>query len=164
MKNMETIRLFGDVNMTVDEVCKKTIQEVNTSLSMLTDDLISAAEHDTETKKEFIAYMKGAAFIFYHIAQRKGAQYGTPSIISTTQQAIEHLIKLLPFMAGDEKVEHLLLMNWLNELRRYKNEEIIKIPDDYYTDEDICNAIDEIKSRLHAEEHDNFNNSTLINF
>lgn len=162
MYDMETIRLFGDVNMTVNEVCKKTIQEVQTSLSMLTDDLIAAAEHDTETRKEFIAYMKGAAFIFYHIAQRKGTQYGTPSIINTTEQALVHLIKLLPFMEKDEKVEHLILMGWLNELREYKGEAKIEIPTEYMSDECILQAIKEFNARRSIEEHQSITNNKMI--
>lgn len=149
----------------VKQIIRDTIKQNNQSLSILTDDLIATAEKSTRTRKEYIAFMKGAAFIFYRIAQRENRQhYGTPSSISTPQEAIEHCIKLMPFMAGDEKVEHLYVIQWLNELLQFKGKETIKLPHEYFTDEEISAAINEFKNRRHADAHDNFDNETLITF
>ena len=71
----------------------------------------------------------GAAFVFKCIAKRNDpTRYGTPSTISTIQSAIQHCIKLLPFMEETEKIEHIKLINWLNELLVQKGENEVKIP------------------------------------
>lgn len=149
----------------VKQIIQDTIKQNNQSLSLLTDDLITTAEQSTKTREEYMAFMKGAAFIFYHMAQRESQQhYGIQSSISKPEDAIEHCIKLMPFMAGDEKVEHLYVIQWLNELLQFKGKEAIKLPDEYFTDKEISAAINEFKNRKHADAHDNFESKTLITF
>lgn len=161
---IESIYEMGK-EFSVKQIIQDTIKQNNQSLSLLTDDLIENAEKSTNTREEYIAFMKGAAFIFYNIAQRENKQhYGTPSNISTPEEAIKHCIKLMPFMAGDEKIEHLYVIQWLNELLQFKNKETIKLPHEYFTDEEINAAINEFKDRMHANAHDNFDNETLITF
>lgn len=149
----------------IKQIIRDTIRQNNQNLSLLTDDLIATAENSTKTREEYIAFMKGAAFIFYKIAQRENQQhYGTPNSISTPEEAIEHCIKLMPFMANDEKIEHLYVIQWLNDLLQFKGKETIKLPDEYFTDKEINAAISEFKNRRHADAHDNFESKTLITF
>lgn len=96
------------------------------------DDLITEAENATNTLEEYNAFMKGAAFVFKCIAKRNDpTRYGTPSTISTIQSAIQHCIKLLPFMEEHEKIEHIKLISWLNDLLVRKGENEVKIPEQF---------------------------------
>ena len=101
-------------------------------MSLICDDLITEAEKTTKTLEEYRAFMKGAAFVFKCVAKRNDpTKYGTPSTISTIQSAIQHCIKLLPFMEEAEKAEHIKLISWLNELLVQKGENKIKIPEQF---------------------------------
>ena len=81
------------------------------------DTLIAEAEKTTKTLEEYNAFMKCAAFVFRCVARRNDpTKYGTPGTISTIQSAIQHCIKLLPFMEETEKIEHIKLIGWLNDL------------------------------------------------
>lgn len=147
MGNTEFIA-FKDIN----SIIRDTIKEVNESMSLLCDDLIKEAEKCTTTKGEYNAFMKGAAFIFYNIAKRnKPQQYGTPSTINSIEDAIEHIIKLLPFMEESEKNEHLILIGWLNELLELKGRKTIKIPEQF----DVKETLDALNSRVHRHEDEN---------
>lgn len=60
---MDKISLFQNEKYLVDAVIQESIKETFTSLSCLCDELLAHAEHDTKTREECIAYLKGAAFI-----------------------------------------------------------------------------------------------------
>ena len=112
---MEVIQLQNELNL--QDVVKSTVDQYNKQMSLLTDDLISEAQKNSNTVNEYIAFMKGAAFFFRRMAKRSGNQYGTPTSINTIEGAIKHCIKLLPFMEESE-----------NQLRNMKlNSLIIKI-------------------------------------
>lgn len=154
---IETIYPMGGQEFNVRSVIKETIREINQNMSLLTEDLIKKVESETKTREEYIAFMKGAAFIFYRIAQREPkVKYDNSSPISSPREAIEHMHKLLPFMAGDEKIEHLKMISWFNELLEFRGEEQIPLPKEYLSDEEISAAINELNSRLHREEHERF--------
>ena len=129
---MENIGIYGIKDIDTHSLIQDTIKEVNTSMSLLCDTLVEEAERNTTTLEEYKAFMKGAAFVFRCIAKRNDpTRYGTPSTISTIQSAIQHCIKLMPFMEDSEKAEHIKLINWLNDLLEYRNEERIKIPEQF---------------------------------
>lgn len=129
---MENIGIYGIKDIDTYSLIQDTIKEVNTSMSLLCDTLVEEAERNTTTLEEYNAFMKGAAFVFRCVAKRNEPnKYGTPSTISTIQSAIKHCIKLMPFMEDSEKAEHIKLINWLNELLEYRNEETIKIPEQF---------------------------------
>ena len=126
---MENIGIYATKDIDINEIIKNTINEVNEGMSLMCDTLIAEAEKTTKTLQEYNAFMKGAAFIFRCVAKRNDPKrYGTPSTISTIQSAIQHCIKLLPFMEEMEKTEHIKLIGWLNELLVKKGEKEIKIP------------------------------------
>ena len=101
----------------LQETIRLTIAESFKSLSLLADSLIEQAKHDTKTRDEYIAYLEGAAFLFYRVCDRSDRNIEkVTSGISTPQDAINHCYDLLPFMTDAEKEEHLKLMKWLNEL------------------------------------------------
>ena len=129
MKNIENIGIYATRDVDINDVIRNTIKEVNESMSLICDDLITEAEKTTKTLEEYNAFMKGAAFVFKCVAKRNDpTKYGTPSTISTIQSAIQHCIKLLPFMEEAEKAEHIKLISWLNELLVQRGESKIKIP------------------------------------
>ena len=129
---MENIGIYAIKDIDINDIIKDTIKEVNESMSLICDDLITEAEKTTKTLEEYNAFMKGAAFIFRCVAKRNEPnKYGTPSTISTIQSAIKHCIKLMPFMEDSEKAEHIKLINWLNDLLEHRNEETIKIPEQF---------------------------------
>lgn len=126
---MENIGIYGIKEIDTHSLIQDTIKEVNTSMSLLCDTLVEEAERNTTTLEEYKAFMKGAAFVFRCVAKRNEPnKYGTPSTISTIQSAIQHCIKLLPFMEEMEKAEHIKLIGWLNELLVQKGENEVKIP------------------------------------
>ena len=126
---MENIGIYATKDIDINEIIKNTINEVNEGMSLMCDNLIMEAEKATNNLEEYNAFMKGAAFVFRCVAKRNDpTRYGTPSTISTIQSAIQHCIKLLPFMEETEKIEHIKLINWLNELLVQKGENEIKIP------------------------------------
>lgn len=132
MKNIENIGIYATRDVDINDVIRNTIKEVNESMSLICDDLITEAEKTTKTLEEYNAFMKGAAFVFRCVAKRNDpTKYGTPSTISTIQSAIQHCIKLLPFMEEAEKAEHIKLISWLNELLVQKGENKIKIPEQF---------------------------------
>ena len=129
---MENIGIYATKDIDINEIIKNTINEVNEGMSLICDNLVTEAERTTNTLEEYKAYMKGAAFVFRCVARRNDpTRYGTPNTISTIQSAIHHCIKLLPFMEDVEKVEHIKLIGWLNELLVQKGENTIKIPEQF---------------------------------
>ena len=148
--------IYATNEVEIKDIIREAIHETNTSMSLLTEDLIHKAESVTSTFEEYNAFMKGAAFIFFCIAKRNvPQQYGTPSSITTVESAIKHIIKLLPFMEESEKEEHLMLIQWLNELLCYRGEQPIKLPKQYLTEDDIAKSIEVLKSRTHRKEDEN---------
>lgn len=126
------IGIYTIKDIDINDIIRDTIKEVNEELSLLCDDLVKEAENTTNTLEEYKAFMKGAAFVFKCIAKRDDpSRYGTPSTISTIQSAIQHCIKLLPFMEEPEKIEHIKLIGWLNELLVQKGENEVKIPEQF---------------------------------
>lgn len=129
---MENIGIYATKDININDIIKDTIKEVNEGMSLMCDDLITEAENATNTLEEYNAFMKGAAFVFKCIAKRNDpTRYGTPSTISTIQSAIQHCIKLLPFMEEPEKIEHIKLISWLNDLLVRKGENEVKIPEQF---------------------------------
>ena len=129
---MENIGIYATKDVNINDIIKDTIKEVNEEMSLICDNLVMEAEKATNTIEEYNAFMKGAAFVFRCVAKRNDpTRYGTPSTISTIQSAIHHCIKLLPFMEDVEKVEHIKLIGWLNELLVQKGENTIKIPEQF---------------------------------
>ena len=129
---MENIGIYATKDININDIIKDTIKEVNEGMSLMCDNLITEAENATNTLEEYNAFMKGAAFVFKCIAKRNGpTRYGTPGTISTIQSAIQHCIKLLPFMEETEKIEHIKLIGWLNELLVQKGENKVKIPEQF---------------------------------
>lgn len=129
---MENIGIYATKDININDIIKDTIKEVNEGMSLMCDNLITEAENATNTLEEYNAFMKGAAFVFKCIAKRNDpTRYGTPSTISTIQSAIQHCIKLLPFMEETEKTEHIKLIGWLNELLVQKGENEVKIPEQF---------------------------------
>ena len=129
MTEMENIGIYATKDVDINDVIRDTIKEVNEGMSLMCDTLIAEAEKTTKTLEEYNAFMKGAAFIFRCVARRNDpTKYGTPGTISTIQSAIQHCIKLLPFMEETEKIEHIKLIGWLNELLVQRGESEIKIP------------------------------------
>lgn len=105
------------------------------SLSLLADNLISEAEKRTNTREEYIAFMKGAAYIFYRVCQRDDIQHASKiGELSTPEDAIKHCWQLFPFMTENEKVEHLRLIKWLNKLIEFEGREPIPTPMEYLND------------------------------
>lgn len=129
---MENIGIYAIKDININDIIKDTIKEVNEGMSLMCDNLITEAGNATNTLEEYNAFMKGAAFVFKCIAKRNDpTRYGTPSTISTIQSAIQHCIKLLPFMEETEKIEHIKLIGWLNELLVQKGENKVKIPEQF---------------------------------
>ena len=129
---MENIGIYAIKDIDINSIIRDTIKEVNTDISLLCDTLIKEAENNSNTLEEYKAFMKGAAFVFRCVAKRNNPnRYGTPETISTIESAIKHCIKLLPFMEEIEKIEHIKLINWLNELLVQKGENEIKIPEQF---------------------------------
>ena len=153
---MEVIQLQNELNL--QDVVKSTVDQYNKQMSLLTDDLISEAEKNSNTVNEYIAFMKGAAFFFRRMAKRSGNQYGTPTSINTIEGAIKHCIKLLPFMEESEKIEHLMLINWLNELLEFKGKPKIRIPSQYQSDKEIKESIKEYEAQQSNNKNIDYNN------
>lgn len=129
---MENIGIYATKDIDINDIIKDTIKEVNEGMSLMCDNLIVEAENATNTLEEYNAFMKGAAFVFKCIAKRNDpTRYGTPGTISTIHSAIQHCIKLLPFMEEMEKTEHIKLINWLNELLVLKGKNEVKIPEQF---------------------------------
>lgn len=115
------------------------------SLSLLADSLVSEAEKQTKTREEYIAFMKGAAFLFYRVCQRDDVRHAhKQGGLLTPEDAIRHCWSLFPFMTDIEREEHYRLINWLNKLLVYEGKDIIPIPDEYLKDEDIKNSLNAI--------------------
>ena len=148
---MEIFQLANQIDLKT--VVKETVKEIAEGVSILTDDLIISAENNTKTREEYIAYMKGAAFVFYRLAKRYSPYSGTPIRISTIEEAIQHCIKLLPFMERDEKIEHMYLIQWLNKLLKIETGKEITYPKEYLTDNEIREAYDEFCKRNHLTKH-----------
>lgn len=155
---LKVIQLQNELNL--QDVVKNVISQYNTQMSLLTDDLISEAERNSKTLNEYIAFMKGAAFFFRRMARRAENQYGTPTSITTIEEAIQHCIKLLPFMDEDEKTEHLMLISWLNELLEYKGKQTVKLPSQYKVDKELIETINKYEN----EKSKDINNHNLDNW
>ncbi len=131
-----------------DQTIDRTIKETFKSLSLLADSLIEEAKRKTKTREEYIAFMEGAAFIFYRVCQRddvNSASKGSP--INTIEDAINHCYDLLPFMEESEMMEHLKLVSWFNELLKYQGKEPIRIPNEYLSNERIRRCVDTFSTR-----------------
>lgn len=129
---MENIGIYATKDIDINSIIRDTIKEVNTDVSLLCDTLIKEAENNSNTLEEYKAFMKGAAFVFKCVAKRNDPnRYGTPETINTTESAIKHCIKLLPFMEDIEKEEHIKLIGWLNKLLSLEEKETIKIPEQF---------------------------------
>ena len=112
------------------------------SLSLLADSLIAEAEKQTKTKEEYIAFMKGAAFLFYRVCQRDDMQHATKKGgLLTPEDAIKHCWSLFPFMTEIEREEHYRLVKWLNKLIEFEGREPIPVPKEYLTDKDISESL-----------------------
>lgn len=112
------------------------------SLSLIADSLIAEAEKQTKTREEYIAFMKGAAFLFYRVCQRDDEQHARKKgWLLTPEDAIRHCWALYPFMTDIEKEEHYRLVTWLNKLLEYEGKNIVPIPDEYLKDEELRKSI-----------------------
>jgi hypothetical protein len=110
-----------------DETIKATIEQTFKELALLADSLVESAKAQTKTREEYIAFLKGAAFLFHSVCERdKKGLKKTGKGIETIQDAISHCNDLIPFMHEEDKAEHLQLMNWLNELLERRNAENYK--------------------------------------
>lgn len=115
------------------------------SLSLLADSLISEAEKQTKTREEYIAFMKGAAFLFYRVCQRDDVQHARKQGgLLTPEDAVKHCWALFPFMSEIEKEEHFRLVKWLNKLIEFEGREPIPTPKEYLNDEDLKKSLDAI--------------------
>jgi hypothetical protein len=113
-----------------DKIIKATIRETFKELAVLADSLVEAAKDQTKTREEYIAFLHGAAFMFYNVCTHDDTHHHCSKIgkgIITVQDAINHCNDLLPFMEPSEKEEHIKLMNWLNELLERRGEKKIDI-------------------------------------
>ena len=131
-----------------DQTIDRTIKETFKALSLLADDMIEEAKKKTKTREEYIAFLEGAAFLFYKACKRddrKIASKGSP--INTIADAIWHCYDLIPFMEEGEVMEHLKLTSWLNELLVIKGEEPIKVPKEYLTNERIKHSLELFSTR-----------------
>lgn len=125
---METY-LLQQQRSVLETVVKKAVKETFTELSLLTDDLLTTAEKNTKTREEYVAFLKGAAFIFYKVCKRDDKQpSGQSSPIESPDDAIEHIVELFPFLTEDEKSEHLKLVNWLNDLLEKSGKPKVELP------------------------------------
>lgn len=123
-------------------IASEAVRVAFKSLSILADSLIEEAKKQTKTREEYIAYMKGAAFLFYRVCQRNDLPHATKSTgISSIEDAIHHCWDLYPFMTDLEKGEHFKLISWLNELLEFKGKNKIEPPEEYMNDEDIKKSI-----------------------
>ena len=126
------------------ETARRAVDAAFKSLSLLADSLVYEAEKQTKTREEYIAFMKGAAFLFYRVCKRDDGQYAKkPNGINTIQDAIKHCWALYPFMSDVEREEHLKLVGWLNELLVFRGEQPIEAPREYLDDEELKVAISE---------------------
>lgn len=123
-----TYMLPGQKTM-MDLTIKETVKETFKSLSLLAGDLLAEAEHETKTRAECIAYLKGAAFIFYKVCQREQDSHhyeNTP--INSPADAIEYIAKVFPFMTKEEQKEHYKLAKWLNNLLFLQGKQQVELP------------------------------------
>lgn len=104
------------------ETVKSVIKETFKELSLLTDSLIETAKAKTESREEFIAFMQGAAFLFYNVCERPKTFNKIEGHIDTVEEAIDHCKDLLPFMSLEAKGDHLKLIEWLEELIKLRKE------------------------------------------
>ena len=115
------------------------------SLSLLADSLISEAEKQTKTREEYIAFMKGAAFLFYRVCQRDDMQHARKQgSLLTPEDAVKHCWALFPFMTEIEKEEHFRLVKWLNKLIEFEGRKPIPTPKEYLKDKDIKKSLESI--------------------
>lgn len=113
----------------LEAVIKKTVKETFKELSLLTDDLLVAADKETSNEGEYRAYLKGAAFLFYKVCKREDKpSTGQSSPLKSPEDAIEHIVRLFPFLTEDEKSEHIKLINWLNDLLVKSGKPQVKLP------------------------------------
>ena len=132
-----------------DQTIDRTIKETFKALSLLADDMIEEAKKKTKTREEYIAFLEGAAFIFYKACKRDDRQIASKgSPINTIEDAIWHCYDLIPFMEEGEVMEHLKLASWLNELRVLKGEKPIEIPEEYLSNERIRHSLELFSTRL----------------
>lgn len=131
-----------------DQTIDKTIKETFKSLSVLADSLIEEAKKRTKTREEYIAFMEGAAYIFYKVCQRDDVKSASRSGgITTIEDAINHCYDLIPFMEENEVYEHIKLISWLNELLIYRGEKPIPMPTEYMANERIKKCYETFSTR-----------------
>ena len=107
----------------VKEIALLAVEETFKKLNLLTCELIAKAKEETSTKEEYDAFMRGAAFVFYCVCERSRPQWKEEEGNMTLEDAIQHCEDLLPFLAEREKTEHLRLIGWLKELKKYRKNE-----------------------------------------
>jgi len=131
-----------------DQTIDRTIKETFKSLSLLADSLIEEAKKRTKTRGEYIAFMEGAAYIFYKVCQRDDVKSASRSGgITTIQDAINHCYDLIPFMEENELYEHIKLISWFNELLIFRGEQPIQMPTEYMTNERIKKCYEAFSTR-----------------
>ena len=131
-----------------DQTIDRTIKETFKSLSVLADSLIEEAKKKTKTREEYIAFMEGAAYIFYKVCHRDDVKSVSRSGgITTIEDAINHCYDLIPFMEENEVFEHLKLVGWFNELLKFRGEQPIPMPTEYMTNERIKKCYEAFSTR-----------------
>ena len=131
-----------------DQTIDRTIKEVFKSLSLLADSLIEEAKKKTKTREEYIAFMEGAAYIFYKVCQRDDVKSASRSGgITTIEDAINHCYDLIPFMEENEVYEHMKLISWFNELLIFRGEQPIPMPTEYMANERIKKCYETFSTR-----------------
>lgn len=131
-----------------DQTIDRTIKETFKSLSVLADSLIEEAKKKTKTREEYIAFMEGAAYIFYKVCQRDDVKNASRSDgITTIEDAINHCYDLIPFMEENEVYEHMKLIGWFNELLIFRGEQPIPMPTEYMANERIKKCYEALSTR-----------------
>lgn len=131
-----------------DQTIDRTIKETFKSLSVLADSLIEEAKKKTKTREEYIAFMEGAAYIFYKVCKRDDVKSASRSGgITTIEDAINHCYDLIPFMEENEVYEHMKLISWLNELLIFQGKQPIPMSTEYMANERIKKCYEAFSTR-----------------
>lgn len=131
-----------------DQTIDRTIKETFKSLSVLADSLIEEAKKKTKTREEYIAFLEGAAYIFYKVCKRDDVKSASRSGgITTIEDAINHCYDLIPFMEENEVYEHMKLISWFNELLIFQGKQPIPMPTEYMANERIKKCCEAFSTR-----------------
>lgn len=142
---METSFVLHEVETDRMKTAQEAVRGAFKSLSLLADSLIAEAEKQTKTREEYIAFMKGAAFLFYRVCQRDDTQHASKKgSMLTPEDAVRHCWALFPFMTDIEKEEHYRLVCWLNKLIEFEGREPIPIPPEYLNDKQLSDCLNAI--------------------